>query len=105
MQTFVMLTKLAHATLTSPKMLEQIEQQVMEHVRHACPGVQWLASYAVLGPYDYVDLFQAPDIDTAMKIATIFRTYGHADTETWAATEWQRFKQLNRSFGIAVGAT
>jgi uncharacterized protein with GYD domain len=59
--------------------------------------VEWVGSYAVLGPYDYVDVFRAPNLDTATKVSAIVRTYGHAQTETWAATEWDHFKEVVRS--------
>jgi len=39
------------------------------------------------GPYDYVDVFRTLDIDEAFKVATIIRSYGHAHTEVWSATE------------------
>ena len=39
----------------------------------------------------------APDIETATKVATIIRTFGHATTEVWAATEWEKFTGLLRS--------
>ena len=55
-----------------------------------------MSSYAVLGPCDYVDVFQAPDIETATKVSTIVRTFGHAQTEAWAVTEWQRYKDIIR---------
>lgn len=32
------------------------------------------------------------DIGTATKVATIIRTFGHAETEIWAGTEWRDFK-------------
>ena len=53
-------------------------------------------SYTVLGPADYPDIFTAPDIETATKFATIFRTFGHASTEVWGATEWKDFLGLVR---------
>lgn len=96
MSSFIMLTKLAHGALTSPSSLENLEREVMDRIRAECPEVEWRASYAVLGPYDYLDIFDAPDIDTATKVATIIRTFGHAATEIWGATEWSRFKELVR---------
>lgn len=32
-----------------------------------------------------------PDIGTATKVANTVRAYGHATTEIWAATEWDKF--------------
>lgn len=96
MSTFIMLTRLTHGALVSPSSLETLEREVMERVRAECPEVEWLSSYAILGPYDYLDVFQAPDIEIATKVATIVRTFGHAETEIWGATEWERFKELVR---------
>ena len=94
MSTFIMLTRLSHSALVSPSSLENLEREIMERIRAECPEVVGNSSYAVLGPCDYLDIFQAPDIETATKVATIVRTFGHADTEVWAATEWETFKKL-----------
>lgn len=96
MATFIMLTRLSHQALQSPASLENLSHEVMERIRRDCPGVEWKQSYAVLGPADYVDIFTAPDIDAAMKVATVIRTFGHATTEIWGATEWDKFTQLIR---------
>lgn len=104
MSIFVMLTRLTHGALTSPSSLENLEREVMDRVRAECPEVEWLHSYAVLGPYDYLDIFKAPDIEIATKVATIVRTFGHAETETWAATEWDKFKELVRYLPPAKAA-
>ena len=96
MATFIMLTRLTHGALTSPSSLENLEREVMDRIRAECPEVEWQHSYAVLGPCDYLDIFRAPDIETATEVATIIRTFGHADTEIWGATEWKTFKDLVR---------
>ena len=104
MQTFIMLTRLSHTALASPSSLENLEREVMERVRAECETVEWCESFVVLGPYDYLDIFKAPDNETATKVATIVRTFGHAQTEIWAATEWERFKELVRYLPPAAGA-
>ena len=96
METFVMLTSLSHSSLTSPLGREELEHQVMQQIRSAVPKVEWVGSYAILGPYDYLDIFHAPDIDSASKVAAIVRTFGHARTEVWGATEWEHFKKVIR---------
>lgn len=96
MSTFVMLTRVSPETLRSPRGVEVLERVAMTAVRAECPGVEWLESYAVLGPYDYLDIFTAPDIETATKVATLVRIAGHAHTEVWPATEWTRYKEMVR---------
>jgi uncharacterized protein with GYD domain len=74
----------------------------MEQIRKECPQVEWLHNFAILGPCDYLDIFRAPDLETAMEVATIIRTYGHASTEVWTATEWQKYKEMLRKLPKAA---
>jgi uncharacterized protein with GYD domain len=69
----------------------------MESIRAECPSVEWLGSYAVLGACDYLDILLADDIETATRVSALIRTSGHARTEVWAATEWDRFKEIVRT--------
>jgi hypothetical protein len=55
------------------RMLEDLERQAMERVRKECP--EWVNSYAILGPCDYLDIFRAKDIETASKVSTLIRTF------------------------------
>jgi uncharacterized protein with GYD domain len=96
MLTFIMLTRLSPEAVRSPKALEELERQVMERVRKECPDVEWVSSYAILGPCDYLDIFRAKDVETATKVSTLTRTFGHAHTEIWTATGWDRFKEIVR---------
>ena len=96
MSLFIMLTRLTSTALKSPSSLEDAEKAIMAKIREKCPEVEWLNNFAVMGPYDYVDIFRAPDIETAFKVSTIIRTFGHAQTEIWSATEWGAYKELVR---------
>lgn len=103
MPVFIMLTRISPEAVRSPKALEDLEKQAMARIRQECPGVEWIGSYAVLGPYDYIDVFRADSIETATKVSTLIRTFGHAQTEIWAATEWQRFKEIVRNLQGTTG--
>jgi uncharacterized protein with GYD domain len=96
MITFIMLTRLSTDAVQSPQALEQLERNAMERVRKDCLDVEWVFNYAILGPYDYLDVFRAKDVETAAKVSTLIRTFGHAHTEIWTATEWDRFKEIVR---------
>ncbi|MDH5525914.1 MAG: GYD domain-containing protein [Nitrospirota bacterium] len=94
MQTFLMLTRVSPEGLSTPGTLEKLEKRLMNHLRTECPQVKWVHNYAVLGAFDYVDMFEAPDIETATRVAMLVRTYGHAHVEVWPATSWSRFKEM-----------
>ncbi len=94
MATYVMLTRLSPEALTTPGAVEELNKKVEDRIRAECAGVKWLANYAVLGPCDYLDLFEAPDTDTATRVSLLIRSFGHATTETWLATPWDRFLAL-----------
>ncbi|WP_291319427.1 GYD domain-containing protein [Desulfonatronospira sp.] len=100
MNTFILLTRLTSKSLASPGALETIEEKVTESIRSECPEVEWVHNFAVLGPYDYLDIFRAPDSETAFKVSTIVRTFGYAHTEVWNAREWSQFKELIRNLPV-----
>lgn len=103
MQTFVMLTRVSSKAVDhSPRKFEKLEKESMAKVRKECPQVTWIGSYAVLGPYDYLDIFRAPNIETAQKVSALIRSFGHAHTEIWAATEWDHFKHMIHTLRMAA---
>ena len=94
MSTYVMLTKLTPEAVKSPSDLKGLEKKVIERIRKELPQVKSTNSFAILGPCDYLDVFEAPDEEQAAKVAMLMRSFGHARTEIWTALKWERFEQL-----------
>jgi uncharacterized protein with GYD domain len=94
METFILLTRLAPEAVAEPKFIEKLERKVADRIHKHCPEVKWVGSYSVLGPYDYVDIFEAPNSEAATKVALLIRSFGHGTTETWIATPWDRFVEI-----------
>jgi uncharacterized protein with GYD domain len=89
---YAILTRVSPESVRTPETLLDLEQQVKQRVSAECPDVKWIGNYAIMGPYDYLDLFEAPDNDTAMRVSTIIRSVGNSTTELWPATEWTQFR-------------
>ncbi|MFW6027744.1 MAG: GYD domain-containing protein [bacterium] len=94
MTLFIAATTLSPDAVNSPDQYAQLEKDVAEKIKRECRHVEWKANYALMGPYDYLDVFEAPDVEEAMKAAAILRSRGHARVEVWPAKDWQRFKEL-----------
>lgn len=97
MQTFILLTRLDPEVLRSPASLEEFEKRAVERIEQECPDVKWMHSYALLGSYDYLDIFRAQDMESALKVSALIRTFGRAHSEIWEATEWGNFKNILHS--------
>ncbi|MBI2371438.1 MAG: GYD domain-containing protein [Deltaproteobacteria bacterium] len=94
MPTFALLTKLAKEEIENPKARERKGKQWLTRVRARCPRVKWLAHYAVLGPYDFLDIYEAPDAEEAAKVSLITQALGATAAESWTLIPYSRFLRL-----------
>ncbi len=100
MTTFIMTTTINETALNEPQAYERIAKLVSERIKRECRQIEWRANYAVLGPFNYLDIFDAPDFDEAMKVVTIIRSIAPASVHVWPAKSWDHFKDLMRSVEI-----
>lgn len=91
MATFIMLTRAPQSPDASAAHPSIAFHELMEVIRSNCVGVAWVQRYAILGPVDFLDVFTAPSIETAMQVSAIVRRIAHATTEVWSASQWCDF--------------
>ena len=94
MQTYILMTKLSPEISQKVKDREKMGRTWLEHVHEKCPKVKFIAHYALLGTYDFMDIFEAPDAETAAKVSLISQKYGAFQAESWTAIPYKHFLEL-----------
>lgn len=94
MPTFVLMTRLAADSMHDARGRRAMGKDWLEKVQAACPEVTWLSHYALLGPYDFMDLYEAPDVETAHKVSLISRSEGALTAESWPAMSYDGFLKV-----------
>jgi hypothetical protein len=56
-----------------------------DKIRTEYPQVHWIKTVRALGPRDYLDVFTAPDFQTAAKVSHLIGTHEHCSTDLWPA--------------------
>jgi uncharacterized protein with GYD domain len=97
MPMFVMLIKLSPDLAKNFKSMEEIGKKVGARYKEACPGVNVTAHLALLGPYDFLDILEAPSEETAFRMAAVILASGMAaSVETWTALPYQKLLEVTR---------
>jgi len=94
MPTFVLMTRLAPDAVRDAEVRRAMGRAWLKKVQATCPEVRWVGHYAILGPYDFMDIYEAPDIETAHKVSLISRAAGAVSAESWQAMPYDRFLGL-----------
>ncbi len=94
MQTYVLLTKLSPDVTRQMKDRAQIGRSWMDMVREKCPEVRFISHYALLGQYDFLDIYEAPDEETAAKVSMISQANGALQAQSLIAIPYRRFVEL-----------
>ena len=94
MPVFVLMTKLRSETLQDAATRLESGRAWLKKVEQACPGVKWIAHYALLGRYDFMDLYEAPDAETAQRVSILSRLEGAVEAESWHAMPYERYLEL-----------
>ncbi len=94
MPTFVLMTRLAPEGLHDVRGRRAMGKEWLKKVKTVCPDVKWMAHYALLGPYDFMDIYEAPDIETAHRVSLVSRSEGAITAESWQAITYDEHLKL-----------
>jgi uncharacterized protein with GYD domain len=94
MSLYVLMTRLTPEIEADLKKREAIGKDWKKKVDKLCPDVKWVAHYALLGPYDFMDIYEADSEETAAKVSMITRASGALAAESWPAIKWSRFIEI-----------
>jgi len=87
-------------TKLSPEVTRQIKGRAkigrawLDQVKKKCPEVKFVAHYALLGGFDFLDIYEAPDEEVAAKVSMISLANGAFDAQSWTAIPYKRFVEL-----------
>lgn len=66
----------------------------LEKVKQKVPNIKWISHYAILGPYDFLDIFEANNETEAAKVSLLSRAAGAIFAESWTAIPYADFLGL-----------
>ena len=100
MKTFVMVTKLAPQHIDPVDVAHVMMDRAcggtawQNKIKEKCPEVRFLAHYALLGNYDFMDIYEAPSEEIAAKVSIITRANGAFQVESWPAIPSAHFAEI-----------
>ena len=94
MATYILVSRLSPELTKDLKKRAEIGRKWIERVRKNCPDVKFLAHYALLGPYDFLDIYEAPNEKSAAKVSMISLSGGAVAAESWTAIPYKKFLDL-----------
>jgi len=94
MQTYILLTKLSPESSRRVKDRARLGRSWLDQVKKKCPEVRFVSHYALLGDYDFLDIYEAPDEETAAKVSLISLSNGAFESKSLIAIPYKKFLDL-----------
>lgn len=94
MATWVLMTRLSADLKAQTKDRASLGRAWIDQVREKCPEVKFIAHYALFGPYDFMDIYEAPSEEIAAKVSMISLANGAMSAESWVALPYKRLLEL-----------
>ncbi|MBN1955036.1 MAG: GYD domain-containing protein [Anaerolineae bacterium] len=94
MTTFILLSKLSPHSFSQVRALRDMDRELEHGLEEECPQARRIASYALLGEFDFLHIFEAPDAMAAARVALLVNRLGNCTTQTLTAIPFDEFREL-----------
>ena len=91
---YVLMSRLSPELMQDPRGRKAVGKAWKKKVDRLCPEVEWIAHFALLGPWDFMDIYEAPNDEVAHKVSMISRATGAVVAESWPAVRYDRYLEL-----------
>ena len=101
MKTFVLMTKFSSQGAGVVEVGSKLQGRArtgrawIEQIKQACPEVRFKSHYALLGQWDFMDIYDAPDEESAAKVSLISRSHGACQVESWLAIPYDKVLKIH----------
>ncbi|MDH3892788.1 MAG: GYD domain-containing protein [candidate division Zixibacteria bacterium] len=96
MSTYILMTKLSPEAAQRMDEREAMGQSWLKQVTEKCPEVKFIAHYGLLGTYDFMAIYEAPNEEVAAKVSMISMANGAFVAESWQAIPYRRLVELSK---------
>ncbi len=94
MPTYVLLSKLSPGNFSDSETRRTIGRDWLSTLKEKCPEVHWKEHYALLGEYDFMDIYEAPDEKAAAKVAMITMSKGAMNAVNLTAIPYKEYLEV-----------
>lgn len=100
MKTFVLVTKLASRQAQLVEIGAKLRDRArsgrawLKEIKEKCPEINFKAHYALMGYWDSMHIYEAPDEEIAAKVSLLTRPYA-AQVESWLALPYEKIIQIS----------
>ena len=92
MPIYILATKLQSPEIVAKR--KETGEKWLKVMKEKLPDVKWIAHYAILGPYDFLDIFEAKNEHEAAKVSLLSRARGAVFAESWTAIPYKDYLSL-----------
>jgi len=99
MKTFVLMTKLASRDAQITEIGAKLSDRSrsgrawLKEIKEKCPEIKFKAHYALMGYWDSMHIYEAPDEESAAKVSLLTRAYC-AQVESWLALPYEKILKI-----------